>query len=48
MPLMPIFKGYLLNKGSTLKPKGNDNIELGLITHQDDKMVVDVVGIKTW
>jgi hypothetical protein len=30
MPLIPIFKGYLLNKGSTMTPKGKDIIELRL------------------
>jgi hypothetical protein len=29
MPLIPIFKGYLLNKGSTMKPKGEDIVKLG-------------------
>ncbi len=28
MPLIPILKGYLLDKRSTMKPKGEDTIEL--------------------
>jgi hypothetical protein len=47
MPLIHIFKGYLLDKGSSMRPKGEDIVELGFTTHQDDKMVVDVVGTKT-
>jgi hypothetical protein len=30
MPLLPILKGYLLYKGSIVRPKGEDTIELGL------------------
>jgi hypothetical protein len=30
MPLIPIFIGYLLNKGSTMRPQGEDIIELRL------------------
>jgi hypothetical protein len=44
MPLIPNLKGYSLNKGSIMRPKGKDTIELGFIKHQDDKMVVDVIG----
>jgi hypothetical protein len=38
MPLIPILKGYLLDKGSTMRPKGEDNVELGLIHY--DKMLI--------
>jgi hypothetical protein len=29
MPLILIFKGYILNKRSTMKPKGEDIVKLG-------------------
>jgi hypothetical protein len=35
MSLIHIFKGYLLDKGSTMKPKGEDIIELGLTVRFD-------------
>jgi hypothetical protein len=47
MPLIRILKGYLLDKGSTMRLKGEDIVELGLTTHQDDKTIVGVVGIET-
>jgi hypothetical protein len=47
MPLIPVFKGYLLDKGSSMRLKGEEIIELKLITHQDHKLVVNVVDIET-
>jgi hypothetical protein len=43
MPLIHILKGYLLNKGSTMKPKGKNIVELGLTGRWDEmKAIVDV------
>jgi hypothetical protein len=37
MPLIPILKGYLLDKISTMRLKGEDNVELGLTRNFDNK-----------
>jgi hypothetical protein len=39
MSLIHIVRGYLLNKGSTMKPKGEDTVELGLTIRFDSCLV---------
>jgi len=45
MPLIPILKGYLLDKISTMRLKGEDNVELGLTRNFDNKelYIFDIV-----
>jgi hypothetical protein len=45
MPLTPILKGYLLDKISTMRLKGEDNVELGLTRKFDNKepYIFDIV-----
>ncbi len=35
MSLIHVFKGYLLDKRSTMRPKGEDNVKLGLTIRFD-------------
>ncbi len=41
MPLIPILKGYKLDKGSTMKPKGEDTIELKF-TNVEGRLLLNV------
>jgi len=45
MPLIPILKGYLLDKISTMRLKGEDNVEQGLTRNFDNNelYIFDIV-----